>query len=420
MYSSSTAHQLAVVRDETEPLACHVFRRGLPAERVDASLRREIHELHRAEGSALLWFTEMSRRRLYADFGYATMQHYATERLGFSTNRAYRFDHLAAELQELPHLRSALAKGEIGWTKVRVLIQVATSKNERSWIGRARRLGRRDLERDVAAAKRRAMEALLPGARQTELVPTTPQPSAAAARSEARADGSPVEDPATEADSTASIPTASPSPEELGVGQDDTPDAPATIRLRFSSLQLARYEAILEKLHKSRIVSSGETREEIILQGLESLLADGKSDAPARTKPVSDESRPRGRISSPYHIIIYECGHCRSAHVQTNRGARRLSRGERDAASCDATIERPGQRRRQTVPAATKRAVFERDGRQCRAPGCRRRRYLEVHHIRPRAQGGSNRLENLVTLCSACHRLWHERGWDMQALKPIE
>lgn len=440
---SSTAHHLAVVRDAAEPMACRTFRQGLPAARVDASLCREVRELHRAEGSVLLWFSEMSYRRLYADLGYATMQHYATERLGFSANRAYRFEHLAAELQDLPRLRGALAEGEIGWTKVRVLIQVATSKNERSWIGRARRLGRRTLEREVADAKRRAMAAHRPAARQTELVTAIPRRDEAAARPDA-----------TTADPAANAPAADPSSEEIAGGGDDAspdtpgvPDAPATIRLRFSSLQLARYEAICEKLRKARVVSSGDTREEIVLQGLESLLADGTADeapplardvtrrsdseAPAgdsekgnraetaSQKPVSDELRPRGQRSSPYHIVIYECESCQRARVQTNRGARRLTRSEREASSCDAIIERSGEPRRQTVPPGTKRRVFQRDGHQCRAPGCRRTRYLEVHHIHPWALGGSNRLENLATLCSACHRLWHERGWDIQALRPI-
>ena len=44
-----------------------------------------------------------------------------------------------------------------------------------------------------------------------------------------------------------------------------------------------------------------------------------------------------------------------------------------------------------------------------RPPWCGRTPFLEVHHIKPRHQGGSNCPENLVTLCASCHRLWHER-----------
>lgn len=44
------------------------------------------------------------------------------------------------------------------------------------------------------------------------------------------------------------------------------------------------------------------------------------------------------------------------------------------------------------------------------APGCGRTRFLEVHHLRPRSRGGSNDPDNLVTLCSTCHRHAHERA----------
>ncbi|MCK5378974.1 MAG: HNH endonuclease, partial [Acidobacteria bacterium] len=37
-------------------------------------------------------------------------------------------------------------------------------------------------------------------------------------------------------------------------------------------------------------------------------------------------------------------------------------------------------------------------------------RFLEVHHLTPRTRGGTNVPANLITLCSACHHLWHERG----------
>ena len=35
-------------------------------------------------------------------------------------------------------------------------------------------------------------------------------------------------------------------------------------------------------------------------------------------------------------------------------------------------------------------------------------RFLEIHHVAPRNEGGTNRIENLTTLCSRCHRFTHE------------
>ena len=34
-------------------------------------------------------------------------------------------------------------------------------------------------------------------------------------------------------------------------------------------------------------------------------------------------------------------------------------------------------------------------------------RFVDVHHLRPRSEGGKNTLENLITLCTAHHRATH-------------
>jgi hypothetical protein len=51
--------------------------------------------------------------------------------------------------------------------------------------------------------------------------------------------------------------------------------------------------------------------------------------------------------------------------------------------------------------------VLRRDERRCRVAGCRNATFLDLHHIRPRSEGGSHCAGNLVTLCSAHHRALH-------------
>ena len=58
--------------------------------------------------------------------------------------------------------------------------------------------------------------------------------------------------------------------------------------------------------------------------------------------------------------------------------------------------------------------VKARDGFRCRS--CGSRDHLEVHHIRQRKDGGSDRPDNLVTLCHECHKAWHEGKKDMVTL----
>jgi 5-methylcytosine-specific restriction endonuclease McrA len=56
--------------------------------------------------------------------------------------------------------------------------------------------------------------------------------------------------------------------------------------------------------------------------------------------------------------------------------------------------------------------VLERDGWRCQACGAMTN--LEVHHAEFRSQQGHDTEDNLVTLCSECHKRTHvqARGWS--------
>lgn len=57
------------------------------------------------------------------------------------------------------------------------------------------------------------------------------------------------------------------------------------------------------------------------------------------------------------------------------------------------------------IPGFTKtlrESVLERDGHECYI--CKKKTQLHIHHIIPRKDGGKHEAENLVTLCSGCHR----------------
>ena len=51
--------------------------------------------------------------------------------------------------------------------------------------------------------------------------------------------------------------------------------------------------------------------------------------------------------------------------------------------------------------------VLNRDGHKCQNPNCKHKdkkeQILKIHHITYRSEGGSDRPENLITLCSKCH-----------------
>ncbi len=53
-------------------------------------------------------------------------------------------------------------------------------------------------------------------------------------------------------------------------------------------------------------------------------------------------------------------------------------------------------------------AVLSRDHWQCTR--CKKFGRLEVHHVKPLCENGTNDLENLSTLCYGCHKLHHNDG----------
>ena len=71
-------------------------------------------------------------------------------------------------------------------------------------------------------------------------------------------------------------------------------------------------------------------------------------------------------------------------------------------------------RRTRTIPPAIARALDVRDSGRCRFPGCNHRRFLDRHHIEHWSRNGETKLDNLLTLCSAHHRLVHEGGWTVE------
>ena len=57
------------------------------------------------------------------------------------------------------------------------------------------------------------------------------------------------------------------------------------------------------------------------------------------------------------------------------------------------------------IPNAKRREVYKRDGWRCAL--CDSTDGIQIHHVIPRGEGGSDFPENLITLCWRCHALAH-------------
>ncbi|MCK9996757.1 MAG: HNH endonuclease [Candidatus Krumholzibacteria bacterium] len=336
------------------------FQKNFPAFEADQALKQAVGVLENAEHAVVLWFGEILRRGLFRELGYSSIYQYASIELKWSKTRTGDFMRLARKLEELPAVKESVTRGELGYTKAREIIKVATPMTEKGWVEEAKSSSRRELARKVERVRKKARTRR---SGQGELL-------------------------------------AAPCIKGLAAS------VPVRISLEMTPEQFARYEALWEKLHK--IGSAGE-KVETLLQGLALLTEQrGTSDSVSDSDGiVSVGDAPRG---ASIQVHVRRCPDCERAMVATSRGDLELGRAEREKMDCDAQVKEPGKRNRSVIPPAQRREVFSRDGHRCRAPGCQNTRFLEVHHIKPRAKGGTNELENLITLCSACHRLWHEHG----------
>ena len=115
----------------------------------------------------------------------------------------------------------------------------------------------------------------------------------------------------------------------------------------------------------------------------------------------------------PYQIAITRCPGCARAWVDAAGQTIELSATELARASCDAELlGRVGgdapPRATNTIPPRLRRAVLRRDRGRCRVPGCTNARFVDVHHVVPRAQGGDHTPSRLAAMCSAHHQAAHD------------
>jgi len=361
-----------------------------PADQVHALLHRSLAIMDDAHQCAVLWFGEVMNRHLFRDLGYSSINQYADQELGFCKSKIGDFIRLTTQLNKLPAVREAVASGELGYTKARELVSVATPETQDSWL-KAAKGTRKELIHEVKKAKRAAK--VDPG--QGELLPSSPPVVA---------------------------------PREL----------PVRFQVDLTPEQEARRAAMVERLHKLGGVPAD--RAEFMLESLAALLETREMEVAAeaevaasveigdktaaKIKPhkTAQSGTPRGVFSSrpPVQIHVHEDAKTGRMTVQTDAGERELSRAESERMRCDAAVCSHGGRNTTTIPPRVRREVLARDQHRCQAPGCGRTRFLEVHHIVSRQQGGSNKAENLMTLCATCHRLWHERGNGSVVEKPTK
>lgn len=315
---------------------------------IDRNLRTIAMRRAGLDAELARWLRRADHEQVWNELGYVHALEYLEDVFGFSPKSGRERLRVANELAELPALESALERGALSYGVVRELTRVATPATESAWLAAARGKNLRQVERLVA-----------------------------------------------------------------GHDKGDSPEGDINPDLFDCAIQWklsAPVAALLRETRKHMNDEVGENLDDV--EFVEMLCRRALERDPAMVfDDVAVSTDAARRACGPSRMIhITTCPTCQ-ATTQVGGGRRiPISVEELELASCDATIvnDEDGKRPTQSVPAAIRRQVMERDEHRCRVPGCRSTRNLDVHHLIPRCEGGGHELWNLLVLCSGHHRLHHK------------
>jgi hypothetical protein len=116
---------------------------------------------------------------------------------------------------------------------------------------------------------------------------------------------------------------------------------------------------------------------------------------------------------APYQVAITVCKDCGRGTRDGSGQVLDIESHRVKAARCDAQevdLTHGGADAApatQTIPPRIRRLVWRRDHGRCQVPGCRAAKFLEVHHLHWRSDGGGHDPSNLAVMCTAHHDLVH-------------
>ncbi len=328
-----------------------------PSVMPDDVLLREAVRLARVErqstAALVRVLMEVDGRRLFLREGCASLFVWCTQGLGLEEGAAYNRIEVARAARRFPAALEALERGRVSLTAVRLLAPHLTPANHEEVLARAGGLSKREVQLLVAELSPRptmsdSIRALTSATPAPRTVPCgVPLPRAA---STASPSAEPT--PATPAGPSVAG-DARPAPET--VGNSTIPLSPTRFRLHVTVATQTHAKLLLAQDLLRHAVPDGNLAEV---------------------------------IDRALTVLVQQLERQRFAATTTPR--------EPSTRSTSTT---------RLIPAAVKRAVWQRDGGRCAFVGrhgrCRERTFLEYHHAMPYAAGGEATVENISLLCRA-------------------
>jgi hypothetical protein len=350
----------------------------------DELLRRLADTLghsRRNEADLVAHIGEFDRRRLYARSAAPSMFAYCTDLLHLSEAEAYLRIAAARASREHPRLLTLLSDGRLHLTAIATLAPHLTPENCEGLLDRAVHRSKRAIEELVAEVSPRpdapALTRRLPERRGTTTTSSAVRPGPHAAG-----------------------PSVGPSPME---------DAPARLQLRPDGV------APLEPVPATPPASHGRRRATV--EPLATARYKVQFTASAEFHDELERLRALMRPSVPDGDLAAIIERAVTEKLQKLE-ARRFARTQAPRTGPSESDTSPRTRR---IPAAVKRAVYDRDGGRCRYEDgqgrrCPAREGLEFHHRHPYGHGGDHSLANIALMCRAHNRHLAEVDYGREAI----
>jgi len=377
----------------------------------DDELLRRLSDLlgrsRRDEADLVAHIGEVDRRRLYAREASPSMFAYCTEVLHLSEAEAYLRIAAARAAREHPLLLTMLADGRLHLTAIAKLAPHLTLENREALLERAAHKSRREIEELVA-----------------EL---SPRPDAPAVMRKL---------PDRRAGTTSPAFRIGPDAEVLSLGRRPEGGVPVDRQLRPDGVGTRAPELRPDGVAVVGVELglNGGARCEAELR-LDGVQAAGVEGCPPGAAVLPASARARGAMVEPLAPGRYRVQFTASADLCDKlERLRALMRPSVPDGDLGAIVEQavteklqrlearrfartPAPRKTlsesetspttRQIPAAVKRAVYERDGGRCRYENkqgkrCTARQGLEFHHRRPFGHGGDHSVANIALACR-CH-----------------
>ena len=366
---------------------------------LDARFRRALQMEQRLDARIgpvldLVW-----GRFVHRALGHATREAYARERLGMDPTRARSLVRLERAAAQSPPFARAYRSGAVSWVKAGVLAPLVVFDPlawfVEGWLGWAqrvtvRRLGE-DVERALALAEMnpeafRQSGGLPPEALEHREVDAREKgsldsPGCTEGEREIGARPMEAEEHLARVDSGASTPTSP------GSAQDDR--APEGRALGDREIGATTRGTTEDSSAHAGTLAPPECEPEIWLN---------RKPWPLKSAP---EEVCWARFFGPPDVVqLFQAVLCTVRRRMEQDNGRLPTSGEALGVMLDHVLSTWGVL---DGKLAARHKVFARDGWRCAVPGCTSMQNLHDHHVRFRSAGGSDALDNRITLCAFHH-----------------